>query len=370
MIFLDNASTTRPLDCVVDAISFSMKNFYGNASSFHKLGIESEKIIRETKSKILKMINSKSGEIYFTSGGTESNNLAIFGSINPKSVKNILSSSIEHASVYNCIKKLKNSGIKVNYLTPNLKGENFKLEDLISENTDFISVMHVNNEIGIELPLDEISRIRKKKCPNSIFHVDAVQSFGKFNIDVENLGIDLLSISSHKIHGPKGIGCLYTSNRIKLNPILFGGKQQNNIRPGTEPVDLIKGFYVSLSSCNLEERYNYIKDLNLYTREKLSRLNGININSPLSSSPYILNISVLGLKSEVLLNYLSENGIYVSSSSACTGNARSRVLTEMRFPDSIIDSAIRISFSIFNSKSDIDELVHYIELAQKTLIIK
>ena len=219
MIFLDNASTTRPLDDVIDVISLSMKNSYGNPSSFHRLGIESEKIIRNTKSKIFEMLHCTSGEIYFTSGGTESNNLAILGSINPKSVKNILTSSIEHASVYNCIKKLKNMGVKISYLTPMFGNFDFKLDDLVSNDIGFISVMHINNELGLKFPLEDISKIRKKKCPNAIFHVDAVQSFGKFDIDVEKLGVDLLSISSHKINGPKGLGCLYSSKREKLNPI-------------------------------------------------------------------------------------------------------------------------------------------------------
>ena len=369
MIFLDNASTTRPLDNVIDAMSFSMKNFYGNPSSFHKLGMESEKLIRNTKSKIFEILHCKSGEIYFTSGGTESNNLAIFGSINPKSVKNILSSSIEHASVYNCMKKLKNIGVKINYLSPIFERSDLKLDDLITQDIGFISIMHVNNELGLKFPLEEIAKIRKLKCPDAIFHVDAVQSFGKFDIDVEKLRIDLLSISSHKIHGPKGLGCIYSSKRVKLNPILFGGKQQSGIRPGTEPVELINGFNTALNLCNINERYNYVKELNLYTREKLSKIDGIVINSPLCSSPYILNISVLGIKSETMLNYLSENDIFVSSSSACTGNVKSRVLTEMKFPDNIIDSAIRISFSIFNSKSDIDSLINHIILAKKKLII-
>ena len=364
MIFLDNASTTQPLDCVIDVVSKSMKSCYGNASSFHQLGIESEKIIRNTKNTILKFINAKSGSIYFTSGGTESNNLSI-NSINIKEIRNVVSSSIEHASVYNCMRNLEKNGVNVKYFTP---GKN-NIEDLITEDTDFISIMHVNNEIGFILPLEKISKLRKERCPRAIFHVDAVQSFGKLKIDVDNLGIDLLSVSSHKIHGPKGVGFLYASKRVNLKNIMFGGKQQDNVRPGTEPVELINGFRKSIEICNIEKRYNYIKSLNLYLRNKLSSIDGLIINSIDECSPYILNISVLNLKSEVLLNYLSENGICVSSSSACTGNAKSRILTEMDFPKNIIDSAIRISFSIFNSIDDIDCLVYHINKAKNILVV-
>jgi cysteine desulfurase len=350
-----------------------MQEFYGNASSFHKLGIVSEKIIRETKNYILDFLNDSDGSFYFTSGGTESNNLAVFGANNIKNLKIILSSAIEHASAYNSIKYLENSGVKTKYLIPdsNFEISEPELENLISSDTDFISIMHVNNEAGMILPIEKISEIKNKKCPNAIFHVDAVQSFGKFFIDVKKLGIDLLSISAHKIHGPKGIGGLYASKKINLHPILFGGKQQNKIRPGTEPVELISGFKtaVKYASLNIQKNYEYIKKINNYAREKFSEVNGIIINSPVDASPYILNISVLGLKSEVLVNFLSENNIFVSSSSACTGNAKSHVLTAVNLPENRIESAIRMSFSIFNSVRDVDKLCDFVKKAQKNLII-
>ena len=372
-IFLDNASTTKPLESVIESIGETMQKFYGNASSFHKLGIISEKIIRETKNYILDFLNDSDGNFYFTSGGTESNNLAIFGANNIKNLKIILSSAIEHASVYNSIKYLENSGVKTKYLIPdsNFEISEPELENLISSDTDFISIMHVNNETGMILPIEKISEIKNKKCPNAIFHVDAVQSFGKIFIDVKKLGIDLLSISAHKIHGPKGIGGLYASKKINLHPIFFGGKQQNKVRPGTEPVELISGFKtaVKYASLNIQKNYEYIKKINNYAKEKFSEMNGIIINSPVDASPYILNISVLGLKSEVLVNFLSENNIFVSSSSACTGNSKSHVLTAVNLPENRIESAIRISFSIFNSVRDVDKLCDFIKKAQKNLII-
>ena len=370
-IFLDNASTTKPLKNVISAVGKAMEEFYGNASSLHKLGIKSEKIIRETRSYILRFLDNPGGNFYFTSGGTESNNLVIFGSTNIKNLKVIVSSAIEHASVYNCVKHLENSGVKVKYLIPdgNFEISNEKIENLISSDTDFISVMHVNNETGIVLPIEKIAEVRNKKCPNAIFHVDAVQSFGKFFMDIKRLGIDLLSVSAHKVHGPKGIGGLYVSKRINLHPIFFGGKQQNKIRPGTEPVALISGFKAALELLDIRKNYEYVRRLNSYARKRFFRMHDIVINSPFDSSPYILNISVLGIKSEVLVNFLSENDIFVSSSSACTGNAKSHVLTALNLPEERIDSAIRISFSIFNSEFDIDNLCEAIEKARETLIV-
>lgn len=353
-----------------------MEKFYGNASSFHKLGIVSEKIIRDTKNYILEFLGNIDGKFYFTSGGTESNNLAIFGTnnIKNKNLKIILSSAIEHASVYNSIKYFENSGKKIKYLIPdsNFNFENLdeKLENLISEDTDFISIMHVNNETGMILPIEKISEIKNKKCPNAVFHVDAVQSFGKIFIDVKKLGIDLLSISAHKIHGPKGIGGLYASKKINLHPIFFGGKQQDKIRSGTEPVELISGFKTAVkhASINIQKNYEYIKKINNYAREKFSEIKEIIINSPVNASPYILNISVSGIKSEILVNFLSENNIFVSSSSACTGNSKSHVLLAANLPENRIESAIRISFSVFNSESDVDKLCEVIEKAKKNLI--
>ena len=368
-IFLDNCSTTKASPKVVNSIVETMSDFYGNASSFHELGILSENIIKSTSNDILKFINARSGRIYFTSCGTESNNLAIFGSINIKEVKNIVSSSIEHASVQKPIEKLKGMGVNVTYIVPD---KNFELPESeidknITPETNFISVMHVNNETGMIFPLDKISYFRKKRCPNAIFHVDAVQSFGKIPINVSDLQIDFLSISAHKIHGPKGLGALYSSERVKLHPLLLGGDQQLGIRAGTEPIELIAGLRTAINTCDINDRFQKVKELNEYCREKLSKISNVVINSPINASPYILNISVLGTKSEVLVNFLSERNIYVSSASACSGNKKSKVLKSVGLDDDLIDSSIRISFSIFNTFSDIDSLVDSIIDSQKLL---
>ena len=369
-VFLDNSSTTKVLPEVIESMIHSMKNSYGNASSFHSLGIISEGIIRDASRSIMKKINAHSGRIYFTSCGTESNNLAIFGGINLKSVKNIITSSIEHASVRNSMIRLKNMGANVVYINPS---KDFTLsdgliEECISEDTHFISIMHVNNETGMIFPLEKISEIRRKKCPKAIFHVDAVQSFGKIPIDVEELNIDFLSISSHKVHGPKGVGALYSSERVKLNPIFFGGSQQNGVRPGTEPVELISGFRSSVDLINIDDNFLKVKKLNEYCKNRLFKLERVLINSPHDASPYIINFSVLGLKSEVLLNFLSERGIYVSSASACSGGSKSKVLSSVGLDNDIIDSAIRVSFSVLNSFSDVDALLNGIIEAREKLI--
>lgn len=370
MIFLDNSSTTQVIPEVIDGMSDVMRNRYGNASSFHFLGISSEKIIREACCDIMNFIGAKHGKIYFTSGGTESNNLAIFGSINLKSTKNLVTSGIEHPSVSKPILKLQDMGANVSYIIPN---KNFfisddKLENVINEETNFISIMHVNNETGMIFPLEKISKIRRRKCPGAIFHVDAVQGFGKIPINVERLGIDFLSFSSHKIHGPKGIGALYSSERVKLNPIFLGGGQQNGIRPGTEPIELISGFHTSIKCCNINDRFSKVRLLNNYLRDKLQNISDIHINSPLDSSPYIVNFSVLGLKSEVLLNFLSERGICVSSASACSGNSKSKTLSSVGLEDNMIDSSIRVSFSFLNSIHDVNSIVDRIVEAKEILI--
>ena len=371
MIFLDNASTTRALDSVISSISDCMKNNYGNASSLHQMGINSEQVIRDAQSNVLKLLRASSGRVYFTSGGTESNNLAILKSINIKSMKNVATSRIEHSSVINCMKELERLGVNVKYLNvlKNFQVNDSELENFISEDTNFISIMHINNETGTILPLEKISKLRSKKCPKAIFHVDAVQSFGKIDINVKKLEIDLLSASAHKIHGPKGLGILYSSDRIKLSPLMFGGDQQYRIRPGTEPVELICGFNKSLLECDIKKRYEFVEKLNLYLRNKLSEIDNIVINSPINSSPYILNVSILGLKSEVLINFLSNHQICVSSSSACTGNFRSRVLSSANLPEEIIDSAIRISLSILNTYDDIDVFIKFLKKAKKELNI-
>ena len=368
-VFLDNCSTTKPLPEVMDTILGTMSNFYGNASSFHKLGIFSENIIKSASNDILRFLHARSGKIYFTSCGTESNNLAIFGSINIKEIKNILISSIEHASVQKPIEKLKSMGANISYISPN---GNFELSDeeiskYINSETNFISIMHVNNETGMIFPLDRISYFRKMRCPNAIFHVDAVQSFGKIPINVNDLQVDFLSMSAHKIHGPKGIASLYSSERVKLHPILLGGDQQFGIRAGTEPVELIAGMHTAVRMCNIEDKFQKIKELNQYCRENLLKISSIRINSPVSASPYIINFSVLGLKSEVLVNFLSERNIYVSSASACSGNKKSKVLSSVGLSDDIIDSSIRISFSIYNTLEDIDILIDSIIDAQNLL---
>lgn len=372
MIFLDNSSTTQALPEVIDRMSDVMRNRYGNASSFHFLGISSEGIIRETSHDIMNFIGAKRGRIYFTSGGTESNNLAILGSINLKSIKNLVTSSIEHPSVSKPILKLQDIGANVSYVVPdkNFSISDDKLENFINEKTDFISIMYVNNEVGMIFPLEKISEIRRRKCPRAIFHVDAVQGFGKIPISVEKLGIDFLSFSSHKIHGPKGVGGLYSSERVKINPIFLGGGQQNGIRPGTEPIELISGLHTAVEYCDISDRFSKVELLNSYLRDKLRNLRDIHINSPLEGSPYIVNFSVLGLKSEVLLNFLSEKGICVSSASACSGNSKSKTLSSVGFEDSIIDSSIRVSFSFLNSIHDVDSLVDSIIEAQKVLLHK
>ncbi|MDR1240907.1 MAG: cysteine desulfurase [Oscillospiraceae bacterium] len=367
-IYLDNASTTCPLKEVIFCINAAMIDYFGNASSLHEIGIKSERILRCARKKIMKFIGANEGDLYFTSGGTESNNMAIFGSLKKNHGK-IITSAIEHASVLNPIRQLGAKGFEIDIIYPDSFGniQYGELESRINENTLLVSIMLINNEIGTINKIKEFSNIISKKS-NAVFHVDAVQAFGKIPISVQNMGIDLMTMSAHKIHGPKGIGALYVSKKIKIKPMFFGGSQEKEIRPGTEAVPLVAGFLKAIELCDINKNYEKIEKINDYCRECLKKIKGVKINSPADASPFILNFSIPGIKSEIILNFLSERGIFISSASACSGNDRSHVLTAMNLDITQVDSALRVSFSRFNSRQDIDTLIANIKKALNDLI--
>ncbi|BED92270.1 MAG: cysteine desulfurase [Candidatus Improbicoccus pseudotrichonymphae] len=370
-IYLDNSASTNVIKPVIERISECMLSNFANPSSSHSLGIKSKKIIENAKKYISDYINShNNGNIFFTSGATEANNLAIFGSLRNKSL--ILTTSIEHASILKPINFLKEKNFEIKFLRLNPDGtvniENFLNSCKSKSESIFVSVALVNNETGIIQPIEKISNIIKKNNDKIIFHVDAAQGLGKIPIDIYKMNVDLLSASAHKIHGPKGIGFLYVSKKLKLRPILYGGNQEMGIRAGTESVELISGFEEALKNCKIEMNYNYVKELNLYLRKKIKNLRNIVVNSPENSSPYIINFSVLGIKSEIMLNFLSSKGIYISAASACNKNKKSYVLSSFGLDDKIINSAIRVSFSKFNTKNEIDVLISEIQNAQEQII--
>jgi cysteine desulfurase len=341
-------------------------NTYGNPSSLHTKGIDAEKLVKEARQTIADTLKADPKEIYFTSGGTESNNLAIRGYLdaNPRKGKHVITTRIEHPSVLEVYRHLEEIGYEVDYLDVNEDGR-IKLDELkdkLRSDTALISFLLVNNETGTIQELEEIASIRNSLNPQTCLHVDAVQAYGKMAIAPEKSGIGLLSVSSHKIHGPKGVGALYVSKKIKLKPILFGGGQETFLRSGTENVPGIAGFGLAagLTFSRIESGAARAEELKSSFTGRLKE-SGLScrINSPADGLPYILNVAFEDIRAEVLLHYLEQRGIYVSTGSACSSHKKSRshVLTAMGVPNALIDGAIRFSFSGDNTSEDVFQTV-------------
>lgn len=347
IIYLDNAATTKPCDVAKNAMITATEQ-YGNPSSLHGLGFEAEKLVTKSKQIIAERLSVEPQNIYFTSGGTEANNLAIFGTVNAlkKRGNRIITSKIEHPSVLECFKRLERDGFDVIYLDVDSDGRVIVDTSVFTENTIFVSVMHVNNETGVVEPIEELSRVVRDKCPNCIIHCDCVQSFGKIPVRVPSMGVDMVSISSHKIHGFKGTGVLY-SNTNKIIPILYGGEQQSQIRPGTENTGGIFAFGAAAENmvCDTEAMKKK-RQLMCTKLEELVDKFKINGSSQYTSGS-VLNVSFLGIKAEILLHSLERHNIYVSTGSACSSHKPqpSHVLKAMGLSQKEIEGAIRISFS-------------------------
>lgn len=365
MVYLDNSATTKPCETAVKYTLEALQNNWGNPSSLYRFGLDAEMLISEAKVAVASLLGAGENEIIITSGGTEANNMAIRGIAKArfKRANRIIISAVEHHSILDTAKELSEQGFDVVVIGVDSNGR-INLDELssaVNDKTALVSVMAVNNELGTIQPLSEISRIIKAKNPSVVFHTDAVQAFGKIPLNVKALGVDLLTASSHKIHGPKGCGILYKSKNVFLPPLITGGGQEKGLRSGTEAVPAIAGFLGALIELNTFGKENQnIKNLNTYAREKLSVIQNVSVNSPENSLEYILNISVEGYRSETLLHYLETKEIYVSSGSACAKGQKSHVLKAIGLSDKLIDSALRISFSKDNTNSDIDELVNAI----------
>ncbi len=367
-IYLDNSATTKIRKEVLERIIDVNKNCYGNPSSLHRMGLQAEKIMDEARKSVARVINANAGEIYFTGGGTESNNIAIMGLIGERVEKcNIVTTKIEHPSVYNVYEHLKSS-VEVRYIESDEMGrvniENLKAS--IDENTSLVSVMHVNNEVGIIQDLDKIIKIVKEKNKGTKIHVDAVQSYGKVKIDVKKLAVDTVAFSSHKIHGPKGVGGLFMRSGTKMNFITFGGGQEKSIRPGTENTPGIAGFG---TACDLvlrgfREENNKLTELKkLYAKRLTEEIKDVRINSSLEEdgAPHILNVSFKNVKGEVLLHYLEQEEIYVSTGSACSSRVSgNRILEAVKLDREYIDGTIRISLGFFNNYEEVEHVVEKI----------
>jgi len=369
--YLDNSATTKVSENAAKKAMQLMCETFGNPSSLHSFGFEAEKELSAARENIASLIGAKENEIYFTSGGTEANNLALMGTAEAKkrAGNKIIVTAIEHSSVLDTAKHLEALGYEVEFIYPKDKnGFDIKdFENAIDEKTILVSVMMTNNETGLMPPVSKIPAIIKRKGSPALFHIDAVQALGKENINVVSLKCDLMSISAHKIHGPKGVGALYIKKGVRVLPRTFGGKQENSLRPGTEALPLIGAFSVAASEVKVFENYDKISKLNIYLRQKLADLSDIIINSPDDASPYILNFSAKGIRSETMLHHLSGYGVYVSSGSACSKGGKSHVLSALNIDDDLADSAIRVSFSKESTKEDVDALLEALELGLNTL---
>lgn len=363
MIYLDNAATTKPCSECRQAVSDAMENTFGNASSLHGLGTSSMQIISKAKRTLLNALGKTtfSGDVLFVSGATEANNTAILSAAeNYSRVGNkIVSTAIEHPSVAKVLDKLEANGFDVVRLSPKDYSDFAQgIVDAVDENTMLVSCMAVNNETGFKTDICSLYKRIKKKNPRTIVHIDAVQGFLKMPLDG-----DFISVSGHKVHATKGIGALYVRKGVRVAPVLLGGGQQNGLRSGTEPVELIAGFDAAVNA--YRGTTEHFSELKSYLVEKLAEMEDIVINSGDNCVPNIVNFSVRGVRSEIMLHSLEESGIYVSSGSACSKGKKSEVLSAFGISDKDADSAIRTSFSVENTKLDIDCLCKEIDAAIK-----
>ena len=369
--YLDNSATTQVCEAAAQAALDMMRLNYGNPSSLHGLGIKAEEQVEAARQAVADSLSVDSKNIIFTSGGTEGNNTVLFGAAQALSRRGnrIIVSAVEHSSVYESAKRLSELGYDVVYAPVDKSGtvDVEALIELLTEKTILVSIMTVNNETGTIQPIERIAKLVHKYSPEALFHTDAVQAYCKIPLKPKKLGVDLMTVSAHKIHGAKGSGAIYIRDGARILPLLYGGEQQKKLRPGTESSPLIAAFANAVVHSDIFQNSEHIKRLNAYALERLASIDGVSINSPPDALPYIINLSVEGIRSETMLHHLESFGVYVSSSSACAKGKRSYVLEAMGLPDDRIDSSIRVSFSKYNTEADIDALIEGIESGVRTL---
>ena len=368
LIYLDNSATTKPCKEAVDAALNAMQNCYGNPSSLYEFGMQAENIVTDARTAIARSLSCREDEIYFTSCGSESNNTAIFGAaeVLRRTGKHIVTTTIEHPSVLEPIAALEQKGYEITRLSPDENGfiSVEAIEKAVREDTVLVSVMYVNNEVGSILPVEKIKSICKANSSKALVHIDCVQGFGKLKINAASLGADLISVSAHKIHGIKGAGALFVKKGIRIPAFLMGGGQEKGLRSGTEAVPAIAAFGAAVKALpELNSAADTVLKIKNYCIEKLKTFENVVINSPEKSSPYILNFSFSGYRSETLLHHLERYGVCVSSGSACSKGKGSYVLREMGLKQSLVDSALRLSFSRETTLSDIDRFIESLKPA-------
>ena len=367
MIYLDNSATTKPCPEAVAAMTAALTENWGNPSALYQFGFDAAKLLRSARHQVAAAMGAEPDRIFFTSGGTEADNWAIAGAARRmgKRGKHIITTAIEHHAVLNPIKDLEAQGFEVTYLQPDSLGR-IAPEDLkaaLRKDTILVSIMMVNNESGAVMPIAQMAKLTHRICPDAIFHTDAVQGFLKIPFSAKTLGADLISISSHKIHGPKGAGALYISPRLKSFPaLLVGGGQESNFRSGTEGTPAIFGFAAACAACAATFRDDIQQERQLLDHliQKLSALPGVVING-IHEAPHILSLSIPGVPTQNSINILPDAGICVSAGSACAKGHRSHVLTAMGIPGDVMDGSFRISLCRDTTEEELDALVFQIQ---------
>lgn len=374
-IYLDNSATTKVCPEAANAAVSVMTDVYGNPSAVHSFGVKAKTVLENSRKAVADALGADASEVFFAHSGTLANNTAIFGAVNArrKMGNRIITTRLEHPSVMRCMDELENQGFQIIRLAPGKNGA-FEPEELlnaINKNTILVSAMLVNNEIGAINPVELISRAVKRASAPALIHIDAIQALGKIPVKPSRLGADLLTVSGHKIHAPKGVGALYVRKNLNLNPVIFGGGQENNLFSGTESLPAIAGFGAAVSAMPpIQSSFDYVRKLRDYTVSELKTIPQVQINSPADALPYIINISVMGIPSQVLINFLSERGIYISAGSACKKGHRSEVLSVMGFAPKVIDSAVRVSFSRNTTFEEVDLFIAAVREATRSIRTK
>ncbi len=371
MIYLDNAATTAISPAAADAADAALREYFGNPSSLYSQGLDSHKALERSRAVIAKSLGCEQQEVYFTASGTEGNNLAILGAARARRSwgNRIIVSGFEHPSVMNTVRSMEKEGFEVIVIPPGPDGrlDTDRFLEQTDKRTALVTCMRVNNEIGTVIDCARLAEEVKKINRRTAFHCDAVQAFGKHET-VLNGSIDTLSVSAHKIHGPKGIGCLYVRKGFNLENVMFGGGQERGLRSGTENIAYAVGFAKAVSELgNIRKQNEKVTGINSVLRKKLEDSGAAVFNSPDDASPYILNFSLPGFRSETLLHFMEEHGVLVSSGSACGKGEKSHTLTAMNLPDSLIDSAVRVSFSSTTTEEEVREAAELFILAVNTL---
>ena len=362
MIYLDNSATTKPCAEAVEAIHKALTENWANPSALYGFGIDAARLLRNARHQVAAAMGAEPDRVFFTSGGTEADNWAIFGTVKRmgKRGRHIITTAIEHHAILNCMKELESQGFEVTYLQPDELGR-ITLDSLkaaLRKDTIFVSIMMVNNEVGSVMPIEKMAKLTHRMCPDAIFHTDAVQGFLKVPFAAKTLGADLISVSSHKIHGPKGVGALYVSPRLKSFPaIMLGGGQEGNFRSGTEGTPAIFGFAAACTavSATFKEDAKREKEMIASLAEKLSALEGVCING-IHEAPHVLSVSIPSVPTQNTINILQDHGICVSAGSACAKGHRSHVLTAMKADPQQIDASFRISLSRETTQEELDML--------------